>query len=116
MASGTSIDLDAMSVRQLTDLIQAAEAKRQEKSRSERTALLQEVTRKAEDLGLTIEELLGVGAAKPAAPTRRGANTKKVSAKYRGPNGEEWTGRGRMPKWLSALQAEGKKREDFLIR
>ncbi len=40
----------------------------------------------------------------------------KRAAKYRGPNGEEWAGRGRMPKWLAALEAEGRGREEFLVQ
>lgn len=39
----------------------------------------------------------------------------KVAPKYRGPKGEPWTGRGRAPLWLTALEAEGKKRDSFLI-
>lgn len=38
-----------------------------------------------------------------------------VAAKYRGPNGETWTGRGLMPRWLSALVAQGQTREEFAI-
>ena len=40
----------------------------------------------------------------------------KRAAKYRGPNGEEWSGRGRTPNWLAALEAEGRRREEFLIQ
>jgi DNA-binding protein H-NS len=40
----------------------------------------------------------------------------KRAAKYRGPNGEEWSGRGRTPNWLAALEAEGRGREEFLIQ
>ena len=40
----------------------------------------------------------------------------KRAAKYRGPNGEEWSGRGRTPKWLAVLEAEGRGREEFLIQ
>lgn len=40
---------------------------------------------------------------------------KPVAPKYRGPNGETWTGRGRPPRWLTGLEAGGKKREAFLI-
>jgi DNA-binding protein H-NS len=29
----------------------------------------------------------------------------KVAPKYRGPNGETWTGRGRAPLWLTALES-----------
>jgi DNA-binding protein H-NS len=39
----------------------------------------------------------------------------KVAPKYRGPDGETWTGRGLKPKWLQAALEEGKKLEDFLI-
>ena len=38
-----------------------------------------------------------------------------VAPKYRGPNGETWTGRGLMPRWLSALVASGKTKEQFAI-
>jgi DNA-binding protein H-NS len=35
--------------------------------------------------------------------------------KYRGPNGETWAGRGLAPRWLTALEKNGKKRDRFLI-
>ena len=37
----------------------------------------------------------------------------KTPIKYRGPNGEEWSGRGRLPGWLASLEAEGGNRESF---
>jgi DNA-binding protein H-NS len=40
---------------------------------------------------------------------------KPVEAKYRGPNGESWSGRGLMPKWMRALVAEGKSKQDFAV-
>ena len=41
---------------------------------------------------------------------------RKVAAKYKGPEGELWAGRGATPRWLVAATKEtGKKREDFLI-
>ena len=39
-----------------------------------------------------------------------------VAAKFRGPNGETWSGRGLMPRWLSALVAQGQTREDFAVK
>ncbi|MEN9374700.1 MAG: hypothetical protein RIR79_2252 [Pseudomonadota bacterium] len=38
-----------------------------------------------------------------------------VEAKYRGPNGEEWSGRGLTPRWLSALIAQGSTKDQFAI-
>jgi DNA-binding protein H-NS len=40
---------------------------------------------------------------------------RKVAAKYRGPSGETWAGRGAKPRWLVAAIKEGKKLDDFLI-
>jgi len=34
---------------------------------------------------------------------------------YRGPNGETWSGRGLMPRWLAALVADGQDKEAFKI-
>jgi DNA-binding protein H-NS len=40
---------------------------------------------------------------------------RKVPPKYRGPQGETWSGRGLAPRWLSELERKGKKRDSFLI-
>ncbi len=40
---------------------------------------------------------------------------KPVAAKYKGPNGETWSGRGLTPKWLAALVAQGQSKESFAI-
>ena len=39
-----------------------------------------------------------------------------VAAKYRGPQGESWSGRGLMPRWLKALTIDGKTKDDFEIK
>lgn len=39
-----------------------------------------------------------------------------VKAKYRGPEGQEWAGRGKPPKWMVPLLEAGKKKEDFLVK
>jgi DNA-binding protein H-NS len=44
------------------------------------------------------------------------AKGKMAAAKYRGPNGETWAGRGLTPKWLVELEGKGKKREQYLIK
>lgn len=55
-------------------------------------------------------------AAKTAAKGRAtGAVGAKVPAKYRGPAGETWSGRGKQPRWLAALVAEGRTPAEFLI-
>ena len=114
----TSIDLDGMSAQDLTALIEAAEAKRAEKQDEARTALIEEFRDKAAQLGLQLESLMPGSTAQAAAPagrrTRRDAGG-SVAPRFRGPNGETWTGRGRMPKWLSAMEASGRKKDEFRI-
>jgi DNA-binding protein H-NS len=39
----------------------------------------------------------------------------KVAPRFRGPEGETWSGRGLRPKWLTALVSDGHKLEEFAI-
>lgn len=55
-------------------------------------------------------------AAKRAVRKTAGKTGAKVAAKYRGPNGETWSGRGLMPRWLAALVKQGRKKEDFAVK
>ena len=41
---------------------------------------------------------------------------KKAKPLYKGPNGETWAGRGLAPRWLTDLEKNGKKRDQFLIK
>ena len=40
----------------------------------------------------------------------------KAKVKYRGPNGEGWSGRGLTPAWMRPLLEEGHRKGDFLVR
>ena len=42
-------------------------------------------------------------------------STTKVAPKFKGPDGETWSGRGLMPRWLSALVAQGRIKDEFAI-
>lgn len=61
--------------------------------------------------GLTLQD---IGGADKTPRRRSGGSAKKV--KYRGPNGETWSGgRGRKPKWVQAVLKAGKKIEAFAV-
>ncbi len=95
---------------------------------------VQDILAKMQAFGITIKDLsaglkkapktrgrpAGKGKAKDKAPSRRAgkkaAGASTVAPKYQGPNGETWTGRGLMPRWMAALVAEGKSKEDFAIK
>ena len=46
---------------------------------------------------------------------RKLGSKNKLVAKYRGPDGETWVGRGARPRWLSAALQRGAKLDDFAI-
>jgi DNA-binding protein H-NS len=108
--------------------------------RATRAAALGFVSEALERLGLTLQDVAaGLGSRrgrKAAGATGRGASRgktgaktspkkqgkrgrpakgAKVPAKYRSPNGESWSGRGKQPRWLAALVAEGRSPAEFLL-
>ncbi|MCU1533469.1 MAG: nucleoid protein [Arthrobacter sp.] len=106
--------------QQIADLEkQAAQLQKQNRS-----AVLAQLREQMAAYGITAEELSRPAPkARPKAPPVKAASPAKgkkpaVSspAKYRGPEGQQWTGKGTAPKWLNDLVAGGKTREDFLIR
>lgn len=60
--------------------------------------------------GITTEDLQG-----KSAKASRTKSSSPAPAKYTGPNGESWSGRGLAPKWLTALIAEGHAKDEYLI-
>lgn len=90
---------------------QAEEIKAQQFSQT-----VQEILAKMDAFGITVADL---DAAKGGRARKSAGNATKSSnpapAKFRGPNGESWSGRGLMPRWLAALVADGRKKEEFAI-
>ena len=91
---------------------------------------VQDILAKMQAFGITTKDLqaaLGAprkGRGRPADPRKvkpvkvkkvKGS-TNTVAAKYRGPNGETWSGRGLTPRWLSTLLAQGQSKEAFAIK
>jgi DNA-binding protein H-NS len=68
--------------------------------------------------GLTAQDLgLATTSSGQRAPRKAAAKKSSAPAKYRGPNGESWSGgRGRKPQWVVDALARGRKLEDFEIR
>jgi len=71
--------------------------------------------KKAGKRGRPAKAKKGAGAKAKKAGTRGAAKGGKVPAKYRGPKSEVWSGRGKQPRWLAALVAEGRSPAEFLI-
>ena len=108
------INLDELSVQDLDQLIKEADSKRTEKQEGAKAALVEEMTAKAAQLGLSLDALIGKQSAPQTKVRKPRADAgKPVPVKFRGPDEATWSGRGRMPKWLSEAIARGKSKEDF---
>ena len=88
---------------------------------------IQEILVKMQAFGITPKDLMPgkrrsvkakTKVVTPAKRVSNGANktSNPVAAKFRGPEGQTWSGRGLMPRWLSALVAEGQPKETFAIK
>jgi DNA-binding protein H-NS len=72
---------------------------------------------------VTLHDVIGVDPAPVnGKPTRRrrmqqGQAAPKPSqpVRFRGPEGQTWSGRGPTPRWLKALEAAGKPRDEFMV-
>ncbi len=92
-----------------------------------------EIRAKMQAFGITLKDLQldkARGKSKATKTSKVAAGTKRVgkvakkksettvtvAPKFRGPNGETWSGRGLTPRWLSTLVAQGQVKDDFAIK
>jgi DNA-binding protein H-NS len=109
-------DPSIYSFEELLELKRSVDTEVQSRQAKEAEELRARVTETAQSLGISIEELLRL----PSAPIRRETRKTKHArgkqpARYRGPGGEEWSGRGPHPRWMKPYLAKGKTKADFLI-
>jgi DNA-binding protein H-NS len=108
---------------QLQAQIEQLQKQAQEIRAKEFASTVQDILAKMQAFGITVKDLQATKAvrgnkgkvtfAKIPKSSKRTVNV--VAAKYRGPNGETWSGRGLTPKWLSALIAQGQSKESFAV-
>lgn len=84
-----------------------------------------EINEKMQAFGITVKDLQalrGTKIARSRAEVKKSVKvaakrqtTKVVANKYKGPEGQTWTGRGLTPRWLKTLIEQGRSKEEFLI-
>lgn len=75
---------------------------------------IEDIRRKIDLYGLTAADL---GFARGGPGNSGRGKPAKAAVKYRGPNGETWSGgRGRKPQWVVDALKEGRNLEDFAVR
>ena len=88
-----------------------------------------EILTKMQVFGITVKDLTSTKKSryKSKVRTQVGATSKgsaatvvrrngPVAAKFKGPNGETWSGRGKVPRWLAALVAQGEPKANFAVK
>jgi DNA-binding protein H-NS len=88
-------------------------------------ATVADIREKMQAFGITVKDLQTVKTPKKATaqlPTKKRAAVgvskaagTQVAPKYRGPEGQTWSGRGLKPRWMVALLAQGHTKEEFAI-
>lgn len=96
---------------ELVSQAQALMAQAEQVRREELSTVIADIKAKMREYGITAEELGNVTVGRKV-----GATKSKAPAKYRGPNGELWSGGpGRKPEWVKTVLASGQSLDQFLI-
>lgn len=100
------MDLNTLSLKELKTLRKDIDKAIADFENRKKREALSELEKKAAEMGFSLSELTNVGKVKKISPP-----------KYRNPNDPEqtWTGRGRTPLWVKALEEAGGSRESALI-
>lgn len=93
---------------------EALEMEIQSALQAEKTAAIEKVRTLVVEFDLTVGDCGFGGKRVGAGMSSRKSAKRTVSVKYVGPAGEAWSGRGRTPKWMAALEAQGRSRSEFL--
>jgi DNA-binding protein H-NS len=105
--------INRLSIDSLVHIGYAVRAKRLAKQEESRLTARQKIEEQLQNSGLSLRDLF------PELlqnSSRKRTDGEPVLPKFRGPNNETWTGRGRLPNWLSILEQGGHSREEFRIQ
>lgn len=102
-------DISNLSLKELIELQTKVEKLITQKQEEEKNALLDKFKCMANELGLSLEEVLAQSKQK---------KKQKAAPKFQNPDNEEqtWTGRGPQPKWFKDALNSGYEKEDLLIK
>jgi DNA-binding protein H-NS len=109
----TPLDFSKYTFADLAEIRKELEREMDSRKAKEVADLRAQVSESAHALGVSVEELFGLSSrSKRQTRHLRGPQPPK----YKGPNGELWSGKGPAPKWMKPLLAKGKTKADFLIK
>jgi DNA-binding protein H-NS len=100
------MDLSKLDLAELKDLQAKVSVEMRSREKSDIEKARNDIKAIADSLGMSLNDLLGH--AETNSKVRK--PTGKVAVQYRNPQdaSQEWTGRGRQPRWVKELLASGK--------
>lgn len=115
------INFAEMSAAELQSVIEEAQKALQARKLADKAVAKRKLAEQAKEFGFSIEELFGAGkrgrAAVETPDTPQIDGRAQVAPKYAHPHDPSltWTGRGRSPKWVIELEAQGVSRDEMVI-
>ncbi len=109
--NGTRLDFSKYAFNDLVEVKRKIEEEIKSRKLKELEVLRAQISEKAQALGVSMEELFGLSRKRQTRHLRG-----PQPPKYRGPNGELWSGKGPAPKWMKPHLAQGMTKADFLIK
>ena len=102
------MDLKNLSRAELLKLQSSISIEMDRRAEADKSETRKKLEALAAEAGFSVEELFGAQKSKKRAPAK---------IKFRDPKNLDnaWSGRGRMPRWLTAAVAQGMKKEDFAV-
>ena len=107
-----STDIENLDIDALQELTKKANALIEKKQQEKIENTYQQVLALAEEVGMSLEELIAYG-----QDHQISANKRTVAPRYRHPQdaSQTWTGRGKKPRWVVDALEQGKTLEDLMI-
>jgi DNA-binding protein H-NS len=106
--------MDKLPAEELLTIRDLAEQKRQEHLEEVKASVLEEFQARLQSLGLSMSDVLPQSTHIGGRRMRADAG-KPLPVRYRGPNGETWSGRGHPPRWIMRYEDEGRERDEFRV-
>lgn len=104
-------------LQQINEQIEILKKQAEEIRRNELATTIADINAKIAAFGIASKDLVfpkqDVKSSSRSAKVTQSKNP--VPPKYKGPNGQVWSGRGLQPKWVASAISEGKSLNDLLI-
>jgi len=105
------------SIRKQIEKLEAQAAKLEAAADEKKKKAVGQVVTLMKKLDVTTDDLVQYRPRRGRGAKKAAVARKPVAPKFRNTKtGETWSGRGRTPRWLAALEAQGKSREDYRIQ